>query len=150
MNKMQPREKINPQTAKRLFSYIGQYRVQLIFVVFCILFSSVAGVASSVFIQVLIDDYIVPILAMDKPVFFGLFQALCVMGAIYLVGILAAWLYNFLMVTVAQKTLKTIRDEMFIKMQSLPVRYFDTHTHGDLMSRYTNDTDTLRQMIALS
>lgn len=150
MNKMQPREKINPQTAKRLFSYIGQYRVQLIFVVFCILFSSVAGVASSVFIQVLIDDYIVPILAMDKPVFFGLFQALCVMGAIYLVGILAAWLYNFLMVTVAQKTLKTIRDEMFIKMQSLPVRYFDTHTHGDLMSRYTNDTDTLRQMIAQS
>ncbi|MDD6810276.1 MAG: ABC transporter ATP-binding protein [Lachnospiraceae bacterium] len=142
--------KINPEIMKRLFSYIGQYKVYLVVVVICILVSSVAGVASSVFIQILIDDYIVPILSMDSPVFTGLLKALCIMGVIYLIGILATWLYNFLMVTIAQGTLKKIRDEMFEKMQRLPVRYFDTHTNGDIMSHYTNDTDTLRQMIAQS
>ena len=71
-------------------------------------------------------------------------------GCVYLVGTLATWLYNRRMVTIAQGTLKRIRDEMFEKMQRLPIRYFDTHTHGDIMSLYTNDTDTLRQMIAQS
>ncbi|MGN0506164.1 MAG: ABC transporter ATP-binding protein [Lachnospiraceae bacterium] len=135
---------------KRLFTYIGKYKLYLVIVVLCILISSVASVASSVFLQVLIDDYIVPILAMDSPVFTGLLKTLCVVGVIYLVGIFATWLYNFLMVTIAQGTLKTIRDEMFTKMQKLPIRYFDSRTHGDIMSHYTNDTDTLRQMIAQS
>lgn len=143
-------ERMNPDVAKRLMSYIGKYKAYLIVVVVCILLSALASVASSVFLQVLIDDYIVPILAMDSPVFAGLLKALGIMAIIYLVGIFATWLYNYLMVTVAQGTLKTIRDEMFEKMQTLPIRYFDTHTHGDIMSRYTNDTDTLRQMIAQS
>lgn len=143
-------EKMNPDMIKRLFSYVGKYKGYLAVVVACILVSSIASVASSVFIQVLIDDYITPILAMDIPVFTGLIKALCVVGVIYLIGIFSGWLYNYLMVTVAQGTLKSIRDEMFSKMQSLPIRYFDTNTHGDIMSRYTNDTDTLRQMIAQS
>lgn len=147
---MPPMEKMNPEMVKRLFAYIGRYKSYLIIVVICILVSAIASVASSVFIQVLIDDYIVPILAMDSPVFTGLIKALCVIGVVYLIGIFATWLYNFLMVTIAQGTLKSIRDEMFSKMQSLPIGYFDTHTHGDIMSHYTNDTDTLRQMIAQS
>ena len=143
-------KRINPDTIKRLMSYIGKYKAYLIIVVICILVSAVASVASSLFLQILIDDYIVPILAMDSPVFTGLLKALVIVGAIYLAGVVATWLYSYLMVTVAQGTLKTIRDEMFEKMQWLPVRYFDTHTHGDIMSHYTNDTDTLRQMIAQS
>ena len=155
MNKMEMKErppmaKLDPKLLKRLFSYIWKYKVYLMLVVICILISSVAGVASSVFIQILIDDYIEPILLMDSPVFSGLLKALGVLGVVYLIGIFATWLYNFLMVTIAQGTLKTIRDEMFVKMQALPIRYFDTHTHGDIMSHYTNDTDTLRQMIAQS
>ena len=102
------------------------------------------------FIQTLIDHYITPLLSQPSPVFSGLIQALCIMGVIYLTGTIATWIYNRSMVTIAQGTLKQIRDEMFAKMQSLPIRYFDSHTHGDIMSHYTNDTDTLRQMIAQS
>lgn len=150
MDGMPPREKLDVKILKRLLSYIGQYKAYLVIVVICILLSALASVASSVFIQILIDDYIMPILAMDVPVFTGLVKALCIMGAIYVIGIVATWLYNYLMVTIAQGTLKLIRDEMFSKMQALQIRYFDTHTHGDIMSHYTNDTDTLRQMIAQS
>ena len=85
-----------------------------------------------------------------SPDYSGLIRALITIGCVYLIGTLATWLYNRRMVTIAQGTLKRIRDEMFAKMQSLPIRYFDTHTHGDIMSLYTNDTDTLRQMIAQS
>lgn len=138
------------KTLKRLLSYIGRYKALLTVVVICILVSAVASVASSVFIQILIDDYIAPLLLMDEPVYTGLLKALCIMGVVYLIGVISSWLYSYLMVTVAQGTLKTIRDEMFAKMQTLPVRYFDTNTNGDIMSRYTNDTDTLRQMIAQS
>lgn len=138
------------KTLKRLLSYIGRYKALLTVVVICILVSAVASVASSVFIQILIDDYIAPLLLMDEPVYTGLLKALCIMAVVYLIGVVSSWLYSYLMVTVAQGTLKTIRDEMFAKMQTLPVRYFDTNTNGDIMSRYTNDTDTLRQMIAQS
>ena len=89
-------------------------------------------------------------LLQDSPVFTGLIKALCIMAIVYVVGVLAGYLYNRLMVTIAQSTLKRIRDEMFSRMQYLPVRYFDTHTHGEIMSLYTNDTDTLRQLIAQS
>lgn len=138
------------KTLKRLLSYIGRYKALLTVVVICILVSAVASVASSVFIQILIDDYIAPLLLMGEPVYTGLLKALCIMAVVYLIGVVSSWLYSYLMVTVAQGTLKTIRDEMFAKMQTLPVRYFDTSPNGDIMSRYTNDTDTLRQMIAQS
>ncbi|MGN0292543.1 MAG: ABC transporter ATP-binding protein [Lachnospiraceae bacterium] len=138
------------KTLARLFNYMKTYRSQIVLVVICILLSSIASAASSLFLQTLIDDYIVPLLAMDTPVFTGLIHALITIGAVYLVGIAAALIYNRMMVTIAQSTLKQIRDEMFEKMQWLPIRYFDTHTHGETMSLYTNDTDTLRQLIAQS
>lgn len=142
--------KMDWKTVKRLLFYLKQYRVSLIVVVCCIFLSAAASVASSLFIQALIDDYIVPLLGQSAPFFGELLKALCMMAAIYLTGTLATWIYNRTMVTIAQGMLKRIRDEMFTRMQDLPVRYFDSRTHGDIMSHYTNDTDTLRQMIAQS
>ncbi|MDO4288164.1 MAG: ABC transporter ATP-binding protein [Eubacterium sp.] len=139
------------QTAKRLLSYVtGKYRTQFILVLVCIIISALANVVGSLFLQSLIDDYIMPLIGVSNPVFTGLFKAVSVMAFIYLLGVLATFLYNRIMVVIAQGVLKTIRDDMFAHMQRLPIRYFDTHTHGDVMSRYTNDTDTLRQMIAQS
>ncbi|MGN1073858.1 MAG: ABC transporter ATP-binding protein, partial [Eubacteriales bacterium] len=147
---MPPKAKIDPKTLKRLLSYMKDYRGQLVFVTVCILLSAIASAASSLFLQSLIDDHIVPLLGAPSPVFTGLLRALVVIGAVYLIGVLATLFYNRVMVTIAQGTLKKIRDELFSKMQRLPVRQFDIRTHGDIMSLYTNDTDTLRQMIAQS
>lgn len=146
MSKMQ----FDKTALRRLFSYMKEYKGQLFFVVICILLSAVASAASSVFLQTLIDDYIVPLLGTDNPVFGGLIKALITIGIIYMIGVISSLLYSRAMVTVAQGTLKKIRDDMFGKMQRLPIRVFDTRTHGDIMSLYTNDTDTLRQMIAQS
>ena len=135
---------------KRLVGYIMRRKGMLAAVLICIALSSIANVASSLFLQSLIDDYIAPLLLDAAPVFTGLLKAIVTMGCIYVVGILSSLCYNRLMATVAQSTLKDIRDDMFAHMQTLPLRYFDTHTHGDVMSYYTNDTDTLRQMLAQS
>ena len=145
-----PPAKIDTKTLKRLLTYMKPYRGTMIVVTICILLSAVAGAVSSMFLQTLIDSYIVPLLGMDEPVFTGLIRTLLVLAVIYLIGTLSTLFYNRLMVTIAQGTLKTIRDEMFEKMQKLPIRFFDSHTHGDIMSLYTNDTDTLRQLIAQS
>ena len=107
-------------------------------------------VSCSLYLQTLIDSYITPLLQAATPDFAPLFRSILIMGCIYAVGILACLFYNRTMVSIAQGTLKRIRDEMFEHMQTLPIRYFDTHTHGDIMSHYTNDTDTLRQMLAQS
>lgn len=147
---MPPKAQFNFQTVGRLLSYMKEYKGQLNFVVVCILLSAIASAASSLFLQVLIDDYIVPLLGTSNPVFSGLLKALVLIGAVYAVGVLSTLFYNRIMVTIAQGTLKKIRDDMFEKMQRLPIRVFDTRTHGDIMSLYTNDTDTLRQMIAQS
>lgn len=143
-------QRFKPGTIKRLFSYMAGYKVQLIFVVVCILLSAAAGAASSLFLQALIDKYIVPMLGQTNPAFTGLFKAILLMGLIYIIGVLSTLFYNRMMVVIEQGTLKKIRDKMFTHMQTLPIRYFDTHTHGDVMSRYTNDTDTLRQAISQS
>ena len=145
-----PPAKIDTKTLKRLLTYMKPYRGTMIVVTICILLSAVAGAVSSMFLQTLIDSYIVPLLGMDEPVFTGLIRTLIVLAVIYLIGTLSTLFYNRLMVTIAQGTLKTIRDEMFEKMQKLPILFFDSHTHGDIMSLYTNDTDTLRQLIAQS
>lgn len=138
-------------TVKRLLKEItGKYKAALVFVFICIIISALSTVAGSVFVQRLVDDYISPLLLSENPVFTGLLQALLVMGIIYLTGVVATLLFNRMMVTVSQGVLKKIRDELFSHMQSLPIKYFDTHTHGDIMSRYTNDTDTLREMISQS
>lgn len=136
-------------TCKRLLSYII-FKQKLLFtiVVICILISSCTVVASSLFLETLIDDYITPLLTENNPVFTGLLHTLIFMGVVYLIGVIATFLYNRLMVKVSQNTLKLIRDDMFEHMQTLPISYFDTHTHGDIMSHYTNDTDTLRQFIS--
>lgn len=145
-----PAMQFDKAALKRLFSYMKEYKRQFVFVVICILLSAVASAASSVFLQTLIDDYIVPLLGTDHPIFEGLIKALITIGIIYMIGVVSSLLYSRAMVKVAQGTLKKIRDDMFEKMQRLPIRIFDTRTHGDIMSLYTNDTDTLRQMIAQS
>ena len=137
-------------TAKRLLGYLGKYKIRFTIVVCCIVFAAITTALSSLFIQSLIDDYIMPLLTQDDPDFAGLAQYILKMAGIFAAGVVAAFLYNRLMVVVAQGILKEIRDEMFEHMQTLPIRYFDTHTHGDVMSHYTNDTDTLRQMISMS
>ncbi len=135
---------------KRLLSYLKPFHARLLVVLVCILISSVTGVIGAKFLQTLIDGYITPLLTQANPVFDGLLHAVLTMAAIYVGGVAASFLSNFLMVAVAQKTLKNIRDEMFAHMQHLPIRYFDAHSFGDVMSHYTNDTDTLRQMISQS
>ena len=138
------------KTILRLLSYMKPYRGTLIVVVACILFASFAQAASSKSLEYIIDDYIKPLLGQENPSFAPLVKFLCGMAGIYLTGMVSAFLYNFLMVKVGQGTQKHIRDTMFRHMQRLPIRYFDTHTAGDLMSRYTGDIDTLRQMISQS
>ena len=145
-----PMQKPDKKTMKRLMSYIFRYKVSFIFVLVCILISSIVSVASSLFLQKLIDGYITPKLTGTAPIITSLTRTMLIMGGIYLVGILATLFFNRVMVTIGQGVLKDIRDEMFTYMQKLPIKYFDTHTHGDIMSCYTNDTDTLRQMITQS
>ena len=143
-------KKADSKTLKRLLSYISQYRIQFIFVLVSILLSAVASVVSTLFLKTLIDDYITPLLLEAVPDFSGLARLILIMAGIYLIGVIATLFYNRVMVVIAQGVLKEIRDEMFEKMQKLPIRYFDTHSHGDIMSHYTNDTDTLRQMLTQS
>ena len=145
------KQEIRKGTIKRLLGYItNKYKKQFIFVFICIIISSVASIAGSLFLQTLIDEYITPLLGVSDPVFTGLLRAIGVMILIYIAGIVTAYLYNRIMAVISQGVLKDIRDEMFAKMERLPIRYFDTHSHGDIMSHYTNDTDTLRQMISQS
>lgn len=142
--------KVNKDVVKRLMSYIGHYKLRFAAVLICIVVNALAMVSCSLYLQTLIDSYITPLLQAAAPDFAPLFRSVLIMGCIYAVGILACLFYNRTMVSIAQGTLKRIRDEMFEHMQTLPIRYFDTHTHGDIMSHYTNDTDTLRQMLAQS
>ena len=138
-------------TIKRLLSYtLKGYKLRLFIVLICIIISSIAGVASSLFLRNIIDNYIMPLIGQENPDFSALFEVLCLMGSIFVAGIISTYVYNRTMVTVAQGTQKKIRDELFEKMERLPIRYFDTHTHGEIMSYYTNDIDALEQMISQS
>lgn len=142
--------RFKPGTIQRMLRYMAEYRGRLIFVLICILISAAAGAASALFQQRLIDQYIMPMLGQANPDFAKLAGIILLMAAVYLSGIVATLLYNRTMVVIGQGTLKKIRDQMFSHMQTLPIRYFDAHSHGDVMSRYTNDTDTLRMMISQS
>ncbi|HZK41901.1 MAG TPA: ABC transporter ATP-binding protein [Clostridia bacterium] len=143
-------QRFKPGTIKRLLSYMTEYRFQLILVAFCILLSAAVSASTSLFLQILIDRYILPLIGQTNPLLTDLVRVIFLMGVIYVVGILATLFYNRTMVVIAQGTLKKIRDKMFAHMQTLPIHYFDSHSHGDLMSRYTNDIDTLRQAISQS
>ena len=139
----------NPKkTIGRLLGYMKPYTATLVVVFLCLLFAAFAQAASSKSIEYIIDDYIKPLVGQTDPNFAPLVKFLFVMAAIYLVGIVSSFLCNYLMVRVAQGTQKHIRDKMFRHMQRLPIRYFDTNPAGDIMSRYTGDIDTLRQMIS--
>lgn len=144
-----PGQKMDFKVLKRVFSYVGtRYKLLMLIVVICIFLSSIASVFSSLFLGDLIDDYIEPMLTSGSEDFGPLLAMLFKMAAIFLVGIFSTFAYNRIMVIVSQGVLKNVRDEVFTHMQSLPIKYFDTHSHGDIMSRYTNDIDTLRQMIS--
>jgi len=148
MDNKKPKMEIKKGTFKRILSYINKKnRVKLLFVFFCIIISSIAGVIGSLFLQTLIDDNILPMIENNLTDYTPLLKSIGIMVGIYVFGIISTYTYNVLMTIVAQGVLRDIRDDMFTKMQYLPIRYFDTHTHGDIMSRYTNDTDTLREMI---
>ena len=142
--------KLNPKTILRLLSYFKKHTFLLIIVAVCIVINAMTAAISALFMQTLIDDHIVPLLMSSAPEFSGLLTAIIRMAAILSVGVLAGLIYNFMMVKIAQGILKRIRDSLFEHMQKLPISYFDSHTHGDLMSHFTNDIDTLRQMIAQS
>ncbi len=149
-----PKAKLDKNAAIRLIKLLGKYKFRLLIVIICIIISAVVNVLVSSAIGTLLDEYIVPMLAeADRgisPDFLPLLKAILTMGIVCLCGVAASYLYNVIMVSVAQGTLKNIRDKMFGHMQTLPIKYFDTHSHGDVMSHYTNDTDTLRQMISQS
>ena len=135
----------------RLISYVGRgYLALFVVVILCILVSAVASVSGSLFLGTLIDNYIVPLAAMANPDFSGLLRVILMMACLYLVGALCAFAYNRIMVTISQGVQKRIRDDLFGHMQTLPIKYFDTHAHGDVMSVYSNDVDTLRQMLSQS
>ncbi len=139
----------NPKkTLLRLLGYMKPYSARLVLVVVCIIMASFAQSLSSKSLEYIIDDYITPMLGQAAPDFVPLIKFLFILGGIYLIGMLSAFTYNFLMVKIGQGTQKQIRDAMFCHMQKLPIRYFDTHPVGDVMSRYTSDIDTLRQMIS--
>lgn len=141
---------VDKEIVKRLMGYLNRHKGKLAVVVICIILSAVASAGSSLFLGKLIDNYIEPLLEMQVPDYSELLKIIIVMAVIYIIGVVSGLFYNRLMAVISQSVLKEIRDDMFKHMQTLPIRYFDTHTHGDVMSYYTNDTDTLRQMISQS
>ena len=146
-----PKSKDPVKTLKRLLAYImKRYKFRYLFVLVCIAISSVVQVIGTMFMKTLIDDYIIPMVDGRMASFQPLIEALTTMACIYVIGIICTYTYNIMMMYIAQGVLKGIRDDMFAHMETLPIKYFDTHQHGDIMSHYTNDTDTLRQMVSQS
>lgn len=136
---------------KRLMKYVAKnYAPHLVLTAVLILISVLANVQGTLFIQRLIDDYIEPMLVADKADFGPLAGAIARVAGFYLIGVAAAYAWNRIMINVTQGTLRNMRNDLFSHMETLPIKYFDTHAHGDIMSTYTNDTDTLRQMISQS
>ena len=139
------------KTAKRLLQYVTEtYKFRLLLVFICILFSSIASISVSLSLKYLLDDFIIPLIGHTNPDYTELYRALTVLGCIFLIGVLSTFIYTRMMVYIGQGVLKRVRDDMFEHMQTLPIRYFDQNTNGSIMSLYTNDTDTLRQMISQS
>ncbi len=138
------------KTIKRILSFMGSYKVHFFLVMVLVLISAGAQIASTYFLKPLFNQYIIPFIGQKKPDLSEFIRMLTIMGTIYLIGAISTYGYNRLMLTISTGTLYKIRTALFSRMQSLPIRYFDTHTHGELMSRYTNDVDTLRNMLSQS
>ncbi len=148
---MQPKRKLNTGVLKRIMSYVFRYYGwQFLVVVLLIMLTAFCTVQSTLFTRTLIDDYITPLLGSSSPDFAPLAARLLKLAGILGVGVISAYTYNRIMVTVSQGTMERLRVELFTHMESLPIKYFDTHPHGDIMSVYTNDIDTLRQLIGQS
>lgn len=135
-------------TFRRILKYFKPYRAQLVLVLIGLLASVAANIAGTYMLKPIINDYIVPWIGNENPDFTGLIGQLAVMAAVYTIGILGTFMYNRLMINVSTGTLLKLRLEMFTKMQTLPISYFDRRTHGEIMSTYTNDTDVMREMIS--
>ena len=129
---------------------MSQYKYHYLAVLVCIVVSAFASVRGTLFTQTLIDDYILPMIGQNQPDFGPLGRAIAGVACLYAIGAFASWLQNYLMIFVTQGALKNLRMRVFEKMQYLPIKYFDTHAHGSIMSVYTNDIDTMRQMISQS
>ena len=143
--------KYSKRTVLRLMKYIvGIHPFQFACVCVAIIVSALANIASPLFLMILVDDYITPMVESGSTDFTAMWQTVALMGTVYLVGVLCTYIYNRLMVNIGQGVQRKIRDDAFTKMQSLPISFFDTHTHGEIMSVYTNDIDTLRQLISQS
>ena len=139
------------KTIKRLLKYVTEsYKLQLVVVLVSIIISALVGVIGTQFIKYLIDDFITPLLGNTSPDYSGLLHVIMLMAIVYLAGVIATFTYNRLIVNISQGVLNKIRGQMFNHMQKLPIRYFDSRTHGEIMSTYTNDVDTLRQMLSQS
>ena len=139
--------------SKKIFSRLMRYlfvdhKGKFLFACVLIVVSALASVGGSMFLGIFVDQFISPLIGQADPDWSGFIGALCAMGGIYLAGVVCNYTYFRIMVVVAQGTMKRLRNEMFSHMQTLPLKFFDTHTHGTLMSRYTNDTDVLRQMLS--
>ena len=149
---MKDRKKISSlYVLRRLLAYmVSSYRFSFLVVVVCIIIGAFATMQGMLFVQSLVDDYIMPLISSENPDFAPLAHALTGIVVFYIIGIAAAYAYNRIMVNVSQGTMKKFRNELFANMESLPIRYFDTHAHGDIMSVYTNDVDTLRQLFSQS
>lgn len=146
-----PNVKLRKGAVKRVYQYIFKhYKMVCLIVAICILISSVTSVVSTLFTKELIDKYILPMTQSAVPDFYPLAKALFILAVVLVLGIICSYTYNRLMINVSQGSLKRMRIDVFSHMESLPIKYFDTHAHGDIMSVYTNDIDTLRQMIGSS
>ena len=151
---MGPKPKLEGKMSDIIKRLMGQvlkeYKIHLVIVVVCILGAALASVRGTLFIRTLVDDYITPLIGVGNPDFSGLLKALMSIGLTYLLGVICSFTYNRLMIYVTQGTMRNLRLKLFNHMESLPINYFDTHAHGDIMSVYTNDIDTLRQLISQS
>ncbi|MBQ5957049.1 MAG: ABC transporter ATP-binding protein [Clostridia bacterium] len=145
-----PKPKNLKGTIKRVMSYVLSFRLQIVLVVFLILLSVVASVASAYFLKPLINDYITPLIGVKDPDYSGLLGQIGLMAAIYIIGAFSSFIYSRIMVSISTGVLCKIRMDLFAHLQKLPIRYYDTNSHGDIMSRFTNDTDTLRQMMSMT
>ena len=141
---------VNKKTIFRLLSYFKNYKVTVILVMICLVLTALSSVVGMTFLQTIVDDYVTPLLKVDNPDFSGLAGVVLQMAAVFGVGVVASLFQGVFMARVAQGVQKKIRDDMFYHMQRLPIKYYDTHTFGDVMSYYTNDVDTLRQMLSQS
>ena len=141
---------VNKKTIFRLLSYFKNYKVTVTLVMICLILTALSNVVGMTFLQTIVDDYVTPLLKVDNPDFSGLAGVILQMAAVFGVGVVASLFQGVFMARVAQGVQKTIRDDMFYHMQRLPIKYYDTHTFGDVMSYYTNDVDTLRQMLSQS